>query len=392
MTNYRILTVAALLLAPTAACDTGPPPPAAGSGVADVEEARLELDLEIGSVDDDADALSSIAQILPRDDGSAFILDQMAQEVLEFSPTGELVQRFGGPGSGPGEFTVPGGMGWWAGRDSIWVSDAVLPRLTVFSTKGEVGRTIALPAGGAITAGMRWYGVLGTQSIVVVSQSRPAGGGWGPVQVTPHDSPATILQVERHESSIPIISPEPGFMRDPVADGPLIRFSPNTDRIVVVERTAAEADGPAVVVVHAVDQRGDTAWTTRLDYQPTPIATAVRDSIAQAAYERLESLSIRRQMSSGEFDRLYRETIQLPVHHPPITSAVPTDDGGVWVVWTDLGEGSRVTVLDRFGREALGLQVEGDVAATLSAVAGDFVWAIAEGPFEIPLARRYRIR
>jgi len=394
MIKYRTLAVAAFVLVPTAACDVDGTPAEGGSPGRGSETIDLELDMELGSLTGESDAFASVSQILPREDGSSFILDQAAKEILEFSPSGQLVRRFGRAGSGPGEFLIPGSIGWWAGQDSIWVADAVLPRVSVFSTAGELGRTIAVPGGGfsPTTAESRWHRVLGLESIVVVSQSRPVGGAWGPVQVTLADPSERILEVERDESSISIVSSEPGFMRDPIADGSLIRFSPNEERIIVVERAAPESAARAFVVVHAVDQRGDTLWTTRLEYQPTRIPVSVRDSIAHAAYERLQPLRIRRDLTSREFDRIYRETIQLPFYYPPVTSALATGNGDVWVIWTNVGDGTGVTILDRFGREVRQLRVEEEVAATLTSAAGDFVWAIAKGPYDIALARRYRLR
>lgn len=77
-------------------------------------------------------------------DGRVAVLNAGSYEVLVFSPTGQLVLRFGRRGQGPGEFVRPLFMGTVPG-DSILVTDLLLPqRTTVFSSDGVVARTFAL--------------------------------------------------------------------------------------------------------------------------------------------------------------------------------------------------------------------------------------------------------
>jgi hypothetical protein len=66
-------------------------------------------------------------------------------DVRLFDSRGRFLRSWGRQGGGPGEFQFifsPGGM--YVVRDSIWIFDSALQRVTVFSTAGEYGRAIPL--------------------------------------------------------------------------------------------------------------------------------------------------------------------------------------------------------------------------------------------------------
>jgi hypothetical protein len=93
-------------------------------------------------------------------DGHVYVLDFGALQVLEFSPTQELIQSYGkGRGAGPGEMQNPTDFAVAPDR-SVWVLDPGLGRITVFAPSGDpvnslhtdvsASRIVMYPDGGFI--------------------------------------------------------------------------------------------------------------------------------------------------------------------------------------------------------------------------------------------------
>lgn len=76
-------------------------------------------------------------------DGRIAISNGRSNELRLYSGAGELIQSIGGTGDGPGEFRLIAAVKR-LGTDSIIVADAIQPRLTVFHTAGDYGRTISI--------------------------------------------------------------------------------------------------------------------------------------------------------------------------------------------------------------------------------------------------------
>ena len=66
--------------------------------------------------------------------------------VLHFDSKGRFVSKWGRNGSGPGEMRHPNLLGWY--RDTLWVFDESLARITLFRQSGIPVRSIRLPVSG----------------------------------------------------------------------------------------------------------------------------------------------------------------------------------------------------------------------------------------------------
>lgn len=397
MTRAQMKTVTFGVIAVMAASCGGDGPEGGSLDTAsDVDQATwtLESDLRIGSVDDERNAFSRVVGILPATDGSAFVLDLEQRAVTRYSAAGEPVTRFGRQGQGPGEFSFPTRIGWWKGADSIWVADGSLGRLSVFSVDGEFGRTIPVEQGGYGPVANRTMthplagGVLGR-----VLQER-GEGDWGPVRVVrPGEGdgpPREIARADRSSDEIPIrASPlGPGSIRDPIADGPLLAFSPDGATVFVVDREAPPTADSAVVRVHATRADGASLWETTLPYQPVMIEEAVRDSVIDWVRGVFEEFGDR---SPREIDAILERTFDFPHYYPPVHAVIPADDGALWIVWDRVGGGTEATVIDRAGSRVADVSFPDGRADRLTAIAGDYAWSIDLGDFDVPILRRYRI-
>lgn len=96
-------------------------------------------ELRIGTTEGDPDyQFGQISGIGVASDGRIFVLDQQAAEVRVFSPDGLLENKFGRPGSGPGELGAQGAGPLLVGAgDTIFVPDLANQRVVRFSPAGE---------------------------------------------------------------------------------------------------------------------------------------------------------------------------------------------------------------------------------------------------------------
>ncbi|MDT8341211.1 MAG: hypothetical protein RQ751_06835 [Longimicrobiales bacterium] len=100
--------------------------------------ASVALEFEIGTVDGDSvSTFGRITDVALLSDGSLAVADGMRRQILRIGPTGELLNRIGRPGDGPGEYRYP-----WAiealADDRVAVFDPVLWRISTFAMDGTL--------------------------------------------------------------------------------------------------------------------------------------------------------------------------------------------------------------------------------------------------------------
>lgn len=111
--------------------------------------AKMDLGWDVGSQPDlvigagDSMYLFRVQGIKGSSDGGVVAVDAGSQELRFFDRQGNLVQRAGRNGEGPGEFRDPV-LVPWPGQDSLLVFDRGLVRLQVFSSDGTYTRGIRL--------------------------------------------------------------------------------------------------------------------------------------------------------------------------------------------------------------------------------------------------------
>jgi hypothetical protein len=94
-------------------------------------------DLQIGVVHGDAAyTFTRIVDVRTLPDGAILVVDGQAQEVRIFDDVGSHVLTFGGPGSGPGEFTQIGSLAGVSG-DTVRIWDGRALRLSTFLADGR---------------------------------------------------------------------------------------------------------------------------------------------------------------------------------------------------------------------------------------------------------------
>ena len=100
-----------------------------------------EPTLTIGAVEGDLNYLfQQISHALRLEDGTIVVADRRASEVRLFDAAGVFIRTLGGSGQGPGEFQMLHEV--WARGDTIWASDNIQSRISVFERGGDVLETI----------------------------------------------------------------------------------------------------------------------------------------------------------------------------------------------------------------------------------------------------------
>ncbi len=395
---------ACLFLTFATGCDDAPATELARGRVAHHPTSfRLEFDLQIGSLDGANDVFTRVEALLPRADGSVVVLEPTAGGALEFDEEGRFVRQMGRIGSGPAEFQFPLHLGWWGKEGAIWISDPIISRLTVFSATGDLVHSRAVSLGGRKTdmeSGSEFitYRVMEDSVVVGVSEITPWGVPNSPVTVAPASDgvgqPLTIVELERSESSIPIpilTQGGGGVMEDPLPDGPMLRFSPDGQFAFTVSRTNPVSNDSALVVATAIDVNGAIGWRRHLWVSPVDVPSQVRDSILTFWEDEVQDFPYFGEVSPQQSASAVEQMLDLPRFYPPVIAAVPTGENGLWLAIPADDRTARVHILDDTGSEEGVLEIELALARTLAAATGSYAWAISEGPFGIPVVKRFRI-
>lgn len=138
-------------------------------------EARPRI--SIGTADgEEAYQFHRVRDVLLLNDGRMVVANDGVPDVRIFDPAGRHLRTIGRKGSGPGEFQDVSGV-HLVGRDSLYIFDNSLSRLSVFRTTGEFLTSIRVHATGDEVRPIRMYrlaGVLANRNLVMVAQAFPA--------------------------------------------------------------------------------------------------------------------------------------------------------------------------------------------------------------------------
>jgi hypothetical protein len=190
---------------------------------------RLDEVLAIGASESDGVQFGAISGVDVAPDGTIFVAEKQAQEVLAFSPDGELLSRIGRAGPGPGEFGGNIGGVFVVGGELV-VPDPSNQRVSRFALDGtflDSDRLSAqqgvplrwdLAADGKLVAQRR--AVAAPDGQVVPDVVVTVGGPGLPVDTLRHLPPGQSVQVT---GAIPIVRPfEPEPVWDTTAEGRLV--------------------------------------------------------------------------------------------------------------------------------------------------------------------------
>ena len=261
-------------------------------------------EVRIGSLDDPDYIFASVNRLALSPDGLLHSLHPDEATIRQWTAEGTPAGSVGRAGEGPGEFVVPYSMGFFG--DSLWVWDVLRSSASYFDLAGEFLGSASAMVGSGGPDGLplrpvrpyRDGGFLGmalpfseqvatgqlTRTPFVLMDSE--GNTQSHIWMHPHE-PRDVLALPGMDGTGGSYSTQP-FLDDVLAT--------DIDHgVLAVERRAWTGDGEAVVTVTGIGLTGDTLFTNRVSYTPTPLPTARVDSVVRATAERMHpSMSRRR--------------------------------------------------------------------------------------------------
>lgn len=311
--------------------------------------------------------------------GELFILLPRQSLVVEFDPNGRFRGKWGKLGSGPGEMRWASDLGWR--RDTLWVYDLALARVSLFSQGGAFIRSIPLPVSGQ--AYLLADGTVATIPQLVYSVGRPSGPQIVLRRFTERGKLLdTILQVP---PTYRVLQYERGGQttvgRQPFEDGPLIVGAADGSGFLVVRRETNASQ----FELSRISENGDTIYHRGYRFAPvrlskTVLQLAVGDLAKQGPMDSDPGLLTRIE------NALYK-----PRNLPTVTDALIGQDSTVWLRReTTWGPNTRWTVVDHLGLVLFDLQLPTSfrpLAASMSTVVG-----VLPDTNDVPIVQRFRIR
>jgi hypothetical protein len=405
---------------PLAACGAGPASDHANAD--ELPSLTAAEDVRIGSVDDPNVGFSRVGPIDVDRDGNVYAFELMESEIRVFDSAGRPIRRFGGPGEGPGEFSMLRSFG--VRGDTVWVLDQGLRRLTLFDRTGRVVGTAAMPmilvqlqedgrsgmvrpramrADRRFTSDMTGYtfrrdappsgiGAGDTVRVPIVEFDLIAGTAdtiaWDHYPPPAERASGGTERIEAGPTSYGV----PG----PPSDEPLTVHL--DDGRFVVDRTRASAGTAPTFVVTRLGRRGDTLYTRTFTYQPNRYTDAALDSLVArsaripgGAYNpRTGPDPTPEGVDIEDVKRRIRAAMDFPEFQPPIAAAVAGDDGALWLRREDDGGATyRWLILRPDGSPRGVLTLPRGLLVRWSS--GDTFWAVENDDLDVPWLVRYRV-
>lgn len=367
----------------------------------------LELvpELRVGSIDDEATALTFFRQVEVGTDGRIYTLHPQESRVRVHNADGEAAGTIGGPGEGPGEFSNPGVMGWRG--DSLWVLDFRTYAFSYFDANGRflTSRSIPIDLGGSRESSPpRPEGLLPDGTIF---GSPPA---WSSEVAAGNITERVVLRLDerarpvdtlfRHSlvnSTWAIQDPKStsgfgSFGSQPFSDTEIVQLSPRTAELVRIDRAVPASPEEATFRVTRLTLEGDTLFSREYPYLPQPIDPALVDSLVRGRGEAMTRLppEFEGAPTPARAEQLARESLYLPAYHPPISQLLLGRDGSTWL---------RREALSADSADWLILSPQGAVVgtvttpATLTIQAAEMgrVWGMERDGLDVPYLVRYAV-
>lgn len=321
-----------------------------------------------------------------------YVVQRGINEIRVFDAEGRYRKTIGREGAGPGEFQSMWSVGIIG--DSLWTIDIDLRRLTFFTLGGSLISTVqfdpvppTLGQGGLLFLPyadlvLREGGFLGFGRGMASSVEVGDITAYPLLRMNAKGQTVdTLAWVSiRNDDLILRSAKSRSYSPQPFTDAPLTVYAPALQRAYVIERWAATEPNAASVRITAIESSGDTAWVRELPYTPAPLATRLIDSVRS----RLE----RAYKSTFPKEEIAR-AVYAPAYRTPVTAAVTSADGSLWIRWDELTRSAILTVVGPDG--AVAAHVSAPPAVRLKWIAGSTAWGEELDENDVPTLVRYRI-
>lgn len=375
----RALLLAGALLGSASACQSQTP-----LASATLEEWTAEETTRLGAFDDPVLSFSRIADVAIGPDGNVYVAQSSDAEITVLSQAGELVDRIGRRGQGPGEFLSPSMIGWFA--DTLWVYDTGQRRLTRFVESGLLDvlspPPVPVSRGSYVAAQFPLRG--GRLALMVARDLGP--------EVPPDRRNFPILLVDgtgvvvdtlgRLAESFPLRVKIGTSSTSPLFhDFPLWRVARDGSAVVIVDRRFPESS-TAVVRVTKIHAEGDTVWARDLLSEATPLTDLEWQGRIDQLFDAITP--------NGFTKEEYLQASRRPQYHSAVERLV-IGDGGTILLGQRITEGVRRNwiELDPDGRPWRTFSLPGEFRPYH--VSRTAVWGVSTGEFDVPYVVGFRL-
>lgn len=359
-------------------------------------EWRATEDLRIGSVDDSASAMANVGSLAVDSGGRIYVSQPVDRTIRVFDAEGLHVGTFGRPGDGPGEFRQLSQIGIFT--DTLYASDRTAGRVTFLALDGQLLGTLPLIPHG-----------LGEDWVPLAPMRLGPGGvalalpGFLGTQRDPDaDYLFLFLHVDRSGAIVDtaaLVARPPGtwirvrspfgpiMLNQPFAGGPLPTISPDGLRVAVAGAGKTTGGNGATFRVSVLGSIRDTIWSNSYAYEPTPIAPSMVDSTVSAMAGGLNREAF---PDLAEAEGQIRQGLSVPDHLPPVSGAVFSDDGSLWLRREDVpGRDQPWTVLDRAGAPVARITLPHNLRVEV--IRSNLLWGVETDTLGVPYVVRYVI-
>jgi hypothetical protein len=354
-----------------------------------VEEQR------IGSVADEEQILTRVSSIEVDANGRVYIAQPDDNTVKVFDREGWWVLTMGGSGQGPGEFRRLAGMGIIG--DTLFASDILPRRVTMFSLAGEVIGTFTLAESDDADAMVR------PGTAFVFFPDGTLGAGIAFVSGAPEDLLRRVpsVRVDRSGRVVDTLAFEsyagrntlvetadpsrPVNVVQPFLDNDLTAVARDGTRVAQVARRSAQTPDVASFRVTVMASLRDTIYSRDYAYTPIPMMPVVVDSaVARSARGRVGYFA-----SEAAAVEAIRAAVRVPEFFSPVSEVEFSPDRHIWIRREDLPDVDQSwMVLDEDGAVVaeFALPYRFDVRLITS----DAVWGVQLGELDVPYVVKYR--
>ena len=332
------LTTPAVTAAVISACQPDPRPP-----LIDPEPWHTVAEYEIGGP-----TFERITGMRVSRDGAAiFVLDPGRTKVTGWSPDGSLLFELGTQDEGPAALESP---------DQIHLTDTGFQvqdndRFVLFSNDGQHEQTVSVPTS-ARHVGFRLQPQLlldngAFLATLNIPDSYRAGWQEDPpileepvVRLDPQGddwAPDTVAVLDIRNRDLDLRPSESGYgwslhALQPFGDADHVDFRAGDfragGRANTLLLTRQSRVDPGVVELNELSSSGDTIWSARLRFEPTPLLPAHVDRAVEAEAQGIAGAI---QLSLDDARTLVREAVHVPQYYPPVLDTEVMSNGELWI-------------------------------------------------------------
>lgn len=339
---------------------------------------RYTEELKLGSEADDATGFGDVRGILVDKNQNIWVLEASLQEIRVFTPAGKLLRTVGRKGQGPGEFIYADGMA--LDPDGlIWVHDPKNGRFSLFDQNGKFVRQQSAPSMGY---GFIWSGGIDSRGRI-----------WDRIFVPDPNDPylAKMRRATPDWSRVDTLS-LPKCSTPGVSAGAAAYKFPNGYSGVPYY--------PQPVAV--TDYNSESMWcaTSGNEYRFVRVGIATKDTLARLVgkAERVPVSAVERDSAIAPLERRWKSTggpapdySRIPRVKPLLASAFTDGEGRLWVRRTVDPKAAEFDVYSADGSPVATLRVPHPVVNWVRPVVrSGAIWFLAQETGEIPYVIRAR--